>query len=118
MRRKAVVLAVSLIVIIFLPVMMFGLMASVNEYADQGISGAVDCNGPLTVMMFIVPALLVYVAGAIYYAVLLRGARRSLTAAVLMVLCAVIVFAGGRKAWAAYTEKSRPEHRETCGEDW
>ena len=118
MRRKPVVLAVSLIVIIFLPIMMFGLMASVNEYEDQGISGAVDCDGPLTVMIFIVPSLVVYAAGAIYYAVLLRGVGRSLPAVVLMVLCAVMVFAGGRKAWAAYGEKIRPEHRETCGEGW
>jgi glucan phosphoethanolaminetransferase (alkaline phosphatase superfamily) len=118
MRRKSVVLAVSLIVIIFLPIMMFGLMASVNEYEDQGISGAVDCDGPLAVMIFIVPSLVIYAAGAIYYAVLLRGVGRSLPAVVLMVLCAVMVLAGGRKAWAAYGEKIRPEHRESCGEGW
>jgi glucan phosphoethanolaminetransferase (alkaline phosphatase superfamily) len=118
MRRKPVVLAVSLIVIIFLPIMMFGLMASVNEYEDQGVSGAVDCDGPLTVMIFIAPSLVVYAAGAIYYGVLLRGAGRSLPAVVLMVLCAAMVFAGGGKAWAAYGEKIRPEHRETCGEGW
>lgn len=118
MRRKAAVLAVSLIVIIFLPIALFGLMASVNEYRDQGISGAVDCNGPLTVMLFIVPSLVVYAAGAVYYAVLLMGVRRSLSAAVLMVLCTVMVFASGRKAWAAYREIIRPEHQETCGEGW
>ena len=118
MKRKVATLAVSLIVIIFLPITLFGLMLSVNEYQDQGISGAVDCNGPFTVMLFIVPALVVYAAGAIYYAVLLKGARRNLLAATLMVLCVVVVFAAGRKAWAAYSEKSKTEHRETCGEGW
>ena len=118
MRRKPAVVAVSVIVVIFLPVMLFGLMASVNEYRDQGLGGAVDCDGPLTVMLFIVPSLVVYAAGAVYYAVLLKGVRRSLSAAALLVLCLVMVFAAGRKAWAAYSEKSRPEHQETCGEGW
>lgn len=117
MRRKVVVLAASLIVIIFLPVTLFGLMLSVNEYRDQGIGGAVDCNGPLTVMLFIAPSLVVYVAGAIYYALLFKGVRRILPAA-LMVVCALMVFAAGSKAWAAYSEKIRPEHRETCGKGW
>jgi uncharacterized BrkB/YihY/UPF0761 family membrane protein len=118
MRRKLAVLAVSSIVVIFLPFALFGLMSSVNEYRDQGIGGAVDCDGPLTVMLFIAPSLVVYAAGAIYYAVLLKGVRRSLPAAALMVLCAVMVFAAGKKAWAAYSEKVRPEHQETCGEGW
>jgi glucan phosphoethanolaminetransferase (alkaline phosphatase superfamily) len=118
MRRKPDELAVSLIVIIFLPITLLGLMASVNEYRDQGIGGAVDCNGPLAVMLFIVPSLVVYSAGAVYYAVLLKGVRRSLSAAVLLVLCALMMIASGAKAWAAYREKSRPEHRETCGTGW
>jgi uncharacterized membrane protein YhaH (DUF805 family) len=118
MRRKLAVLAVSFI-IIFLPVMLIGLMMSVNEYQDQGISGAVDCNGPLTVMLFIVPSLMVYAGGAVYYAVLLRSSlRQRLLTALLLVLCVVMVFAAGRKAWAAYSERSRPEHQETCGEGW
>ncbi len=116
MRRKLAVSAVSLIVIIFLPITLSGLVASVNEYRDQGISGAVDCNGPLTVMLFIAPSLVVYAGGAIYYAVHLKGAGRSLLMAVLMALCVVMVLAVGVKAWAAYSEKIRPEHLETCGE--
>lgn len=118
MRPKRTAFIVSLIVILFLPVTLFGLMASVNEYRDQGIGSAVDCNGPLTVLLFIAPSLVVYAAGAIYYAVLLKSVKRSLSAAVLMVLCVVMVFAAGKKAWAAYSEKSRPEHQETCGKGW
>jgi uncharacterized membrane protein len=118
MKLKVTTLAVSLIVIIFLPITLFGLMASVNEYHDQGVGGAVDCNGPYSVMLFIVPALIIYAAGAVYYAVLLKGQRRSVLAAGMLILCVVIVIASGRKAWAAYSEKSRPEHQETCGEGW
>jgi uncharacterized membrane protein (UPF0182 family) len=118
MKLKVATLAVSLIVIFCLPITLFGLMASVNEYHDQGISGAVDCNGPLTVMLFIAPSLLVYAAGAVYYAVLLKKQRQSVLAAGLMVLCLVMMIASGRKAWAAYREKIRPEHLETCGKGW
>ena len=93
-------------------------MLSVNEYEDQGISGAVDCNGPFGVMIVIVPSLVVYAAGAIYYAVLLKKQKQSVLAAVLMVLCLVMASVAGGKAWAAYGEKIRPEHLESCGEDW
>lgn len=116
MERKLVVVTVSLIVIIFLPVALLGLLLSVNEYHDQGIAGGVDCNGPATVMLFAAPSLVIHAAGAVYYALLLKGGRRSLLAAVLMVLCVLMASASGGKAWAAYGEKSRPEHRETCGE--
>ena len=118
MRRKPVVLAMSIIVIVFLPITMFGLMLSVNEYQDQGISGAVDCNGPLTVMVWIIPCCVVYVAGAIYFAVLLKDVSRNRLAGVLLVLCAVMMCAAGGKAWTAYSEKNRPEHRVSCGEGW
>ena len=118
MRLKLATWAVTLIVILFLPIALFGLLASVNEYRDQGISGAVDCNGPLTVMLFIAPSLVVYAAGAAYYGLLLKGGRRSLLTAALMTLCVVMMLASGGKSWAAYSEKRRPEHRESCGEGW
>lgn len=118
MRLKQTASIVSFIVIIFLPITLFGLMLSVNEYQDQGIGGAVDCNGPLTVMLFLAPSLVVYAASAIYYAVLLKSVQRSLSAAGLLVLCVVMVFAAGRKVWAAYSEKSSPGYQETCGEGW
>jgi hypothetical protein len=118
MRLKLATWAVTLIVILFLPIALFGLLASVNEYRDQGISGAVDCNGPLTVMLFIAPSLVVYAAGAAYYGLLLKGGRQSLLTAALMTLCVVMTLASGGKSWAAYSEKRRPGHRESCGEGW
>lgn len=118
MTRKPAGPAIPLIVIGFLPVVLFGLVASVNEYRDQGIAGAVDCNGPLTVMLFIAPSLVVYAGGAVYHAALLKGGRRSLPTVALLALCLVMVLAAGGKARAAYGEKSRFEHRESCGNGW
>ena len=67
MRHKvAVVGKRSLIVIIFLPITLFGLMLSVNEYRDQGMA-AHRATVPLTVMALMAPSLVVYIGGAAYY---------------------------------------------------
>lgn len=116
--RKLAALMMPLIVAIFLPVALLGLLFSVNEYRDQGIGGTVDCNGPLTVLLFAVPSLVVYAAGAVYYAMLLKGVGRSLRAALLMVLCLGMALASGGKAWAAYREQLRPEYQQTCSGGW
>ena len=118
MRWKLGVLLMPFVVTLFLPIALIGLLASVNEYQDQGIANAVDCDGPLTVMLFVVPSVVVYTAGAIYYAVLLKGRGRRLPAAVLMVLCLGMASATGVKAGAAYREKIRPDHQQTCGGGW
>jgi hypothetical protein len=114
--RKLAGPIMACIVTLFLPVALFSLMASVNEYRDQGIEGAVDCNGPLSTLLFALPSLMVYAAGAVYYAMSLKGVGRSLSAALLLVLCLGMAFATGRKALAAYREQLRPEYQQTCGE--
>jgi hypothetical protein len=78
------------------------------------MSSLAECDGPGTVMLLVGPALAVYAAGAVYYALLLKGRMRD----VLVVLCAVMMIAAGGKAWAAYRETTRPVHRRTCGEGW
>lgn len=117
MKRKVVAVAVSLIVVAFLPVTLVGLLLPVNDYRATGVGDIPDCDGPLGIMLLIAPSLVVYAAGLAYYAVLLRG-RRSAWAAALMVLCVLMLMAAGGKGWAAYAEKSRPEHRDACGEGW
>jgi hypothetical protein len=89
-------------------------MLSVNDYRDQGIQGAVECDGPFSVMLFVGPSLAVYAASAVYYAVLFKGQKRS----VPVFLCAVMMVAAGGKAWTAYREASRPEHQRVCEGRW
>lgn len=114
MWRTVATSAVSLIVIIFLPITLVGLMLPVNDYEAQGMSSLAECDGPGSVMLLVGPALVVYAAGAIYYAVLLKGQRR----VVLVMLCVVMMVAAGGKAWAAYRETTRPVHQRHCGEGW
>jgi hypothetical protein len=103
-----------LIVIIFLPIALLGMLLPINDYEAQGMSSLADCDGPLAIMLIIGPSLAVYAAGAIYYSVVLKGRRRFVLAA----LCAVMMVAAGGKAWAAYRETTRPVHRSHCGEGW
>jgi hypothetical protein len=114
MWRTVATAAVSLVVILFLPITLLGLMLPVNDYAAQGMSSLAECDGPGSVMLFVGPSLVVYAAGAIYYAVILKGTKRG----VLVVLCAVMFVAAGTKAWAAYRETARPVHQRMCGGGW
>ena len=106
--------AVSLIVIIFLPITLVGLMLPVNDYEAQRMSSLAECDGPASVMLLVGPSLAVYAAGAIYYAVFLKKGKRE----VLVVLCVVMMVAAGGKAWAAYRETTRPVHRIHCAGGW
>jgi uncharacterized BrkB/YihY/UPF0761 family membrane protein len=115
MWRTVAKWAVSLIFIIFLPIALLGLIVPIDDYRAQGIIGPVDCDGPLAVMLLVVPSLAVYAAGAVYYAVHPKGRRRSVSATVMAVVCAVMMVASGGKTWAAYREMIGPEHQRACG---
>jgi hypothetical protein len=114
MWRTVATAAVSLIVIMFLPIALLGLLLPINEYEIEGLNSLADGDGPLGTMLLIGPSIVVYLAGAIYYALVLKGKRR----VVLAMLCAVMIVAVGGKAWAAYRETTRPVYRSHCGEGW
>lgn len=63
MKRTLVSVAVSLNVIIFLPITLVGLLLPVNDYRAMDISDIPDCDGPLAIMLLIAPSLVVYAAG-------------------------------------------------------
>jgi hypothetical protein len=118
MMRKVVTVGVSLIVIAFVPITLFGVLLPVNEYRAVGIGDIPECDGPLTVMLFIAPSLVVYTAGAAYCAWLLRGRGRSTWVAALMVLCVVMLIAAGSSPHTPPSLYRRPDHRDACGEGW
>ena len=105
--------AVSLIVVIFLPITFMGLILPVNDYRAQGMSGVADCDGPLAIMILIAPSLIVYAGGAAYYAMVLKGQKRS----ALVFLCVLMVLAAGAKTWTVFREQLSAEHQSDCGEN-
>ena len=73
-----------------LPIVLMSGVASPNEYKAWGVD-AVDCDGPLGVMMFAVPGLLIYGVGAIAYG---SGYRKRLNLAVAGVCLMACLFLG------------------------
>lgn len=62
MKNKVLVL-----LILSLPLAFMSVLLSSNEYVTQGIT-AVDCDGPIGVMIFAIPTYFIYGIGGIIYA--------------------------------------------------
>jgi len=54
-----------ILMLVFMPIALLGMTMSGNEYQEMGIEGAIDCDGVLSVLLFAVPALLIYLTLAI-----------------------------------------------------
>lgn len=80
---------------------------------SPSMSGVADCDGPLAIMILIAPSLIVYAGGAAYYAMVLKGQKRS----ALVFLCVLMVLAAGAKTWTVFREQLSAEHQSDCGEN-
>ncbi|KAA1182262.1 hypothetical protein FP026_09260 [Rhizobium tropici] len=102
-------LVLYLALIAALPVALMAAVLPVNTYRAQGIE-APDCDGPISVLFFALPALLIYGAGAI---LLYRKRKRRFHLAVS--LCCLLVFCTvGWNAAAALRESYGPASVEAC----
>lgn len=96
------------------PLCALGLLASPNEYRDMGIQGGIDCDGPLSVLLFAVPAFLVYLAGLAAFARSTRrtgGARYAAVAIASGLVCLALGFAIASASEALLSA----DHRSSCG---
>ena len=92
-----------------LPFAILAAALPVNSYRPQGIE-AIDCDGPMSVLIFALPVLLIYGAGAI-----LLYRDRSLRFHVVAALCCAAVFcAVGWNAAAAIRESHGDASIEAC----
>ncbi|MBB2752154.1 UNVERIFIED_ORG: Mn2+/Fe2+ NRAMP family transporter [Rhizobium aethiopicum] len=80
-------LAVYLILLLALPLATLAILFPANVYRAQGIA-APDCDGPLQVLIFALPAVLIYSAGAF---LVYRAGRRFHR--LVFLLCLVIALA-------------------------
>ncbi|AYG67287.1 MULTISPECIES: hypothetical protein [unclassified Rhizobium] len=103
------VLVLYLALIAAFPVALLATVLPVNTYRAQGIE-ALDCDGPISVLTFALPALLIYGAGAI---LLYRKRKRRFHLAAS--LCCLLVFCTvGWNAAAALRESYGPASVEAC----
>lgn len=73
------------VLIAMFPVAVFGVAGTANEYRAIGVDG-VDCDGPLSVLLFALPAITVYgIAASIFF---YRFRRRG--SLVLGIICGLI----------------------------
>jgi hypothetical protein len=83
-----------------LPVAMLGAVSEANEYRAMGVD-ALDCDGPLGVLLFAVPAILI-----LWY----RRLRSAVAACLRGLICVPVAINIG----AALRESNRPDVREGC----
>ena len=76
-----------LLLVALLPVAAMALLADANSYRAQGI-GAIDCDGPMRVLMFAIPAVFAYGAGAVIHGL----GRRFVVAALCAAVCVPLAF--------------------------
>lgn len=94
-----------LLLLALLPVAALALLADANSYRAQGID-AIDCDGPMRVMIFAVPALLAYGAGAIINGL----GRRFFVAALCVAICVPLAF----NTAAALGESRKNDREPVC----
>lgn len=97
-----------LLLIALLPVAGLALLADANSYRAQGID-AIDCDGPIGVFIFAVPALLAYGAGAI-----LNGLGRRF---VVTALCVAICIPLALNIVAALIESRKNDREPVCSSE-
>lgn len=94
-----------LLLVALLPVAALALLADANSYRAQGID-AIDCDGPMSILIFAVPAILTYGAGAIINGL----GRRFVVAALCVAICVPLAF----KMTAALSESRKNDREPVC----
>lgn len=92
-----------------LPAALLGAVSVPNEYRAMGVD-ALDCDGPLGVLFFAVPAILIYGAGAIINGRRFRRPRSAIAACLCGLICVPLAI----NIAAALRESSLPDVREGC----
>lgn len=92
------------------PIAVLGLLATPNEYRDIGID-AVDCDGPISVLIAAVPALAAY---AIIGWMFVSGAKRH-RSRVAAVFCGLVCLALAWNIGMALRENQRNAVETVCG---
>ena len=118
-RKSKFILYVFLtFLVLALPIPVFALLAMPNEYSiAMGIEGAVDCDGPGTVMLFAIPSYAIYGLGGCTLATIAIR-KKSRLYGFLAIFCLLLVALITPNAVKAYIETKKPAYIQSCGESW
>ena len=95
----------TVILVLCLPIALMAIITPANEYLAQGID-AVDCDGPLSVFIFAIPAYFLYGLGFLFF--IIGYARNSLqTYLALTLLCGLVVLAITPNTIVAFNEQDK-----------
>ncbi|WP_315835153.1 hypothetical protein [Bradyrhizobium prioriisuperbiae] len=100
-RRKLIRWLGFSVLLLVLPLALFAIVVPPNEYKAQGID-ALDCDGPIGVYLFALPALLIYGAGAVINGRCYRNRLNLSVSVICVVLCLLMAASIGR----AYQEQA------------
>jgi hypothetical protein len=103
--------------VLAIPIAFLAALLLPNEYLAQGIEGAVDCDGPLGVMLFAIPSYVMYGAGVIGFGII-AARKRNWFYGITALLCLIVIIIISPNVSKAYREHSSSQHQQTCGEGW
>lgn len=74
----------------FIPIAFIAFSLSVNKYTVLGMKEAVDCDGPLSVMLFSIPVYIVYGVGLLIFGKALFISRK-IKYIIMFILCLSVI---------------------------
>lgn len=109
----------SSILLLLLPVALMAAILPPNEYAAIGLKGAVDCDGPMSVMMFAIPSYVIYGTGALAFIIKYKRSGLKITLLVALACCIVCaVITPNVVAATKQHETNISKQFNTCGKGW
>ncbi|PHS30498.1 MAG: hypothetical protein COA92_09735 [Sulfurovum sp.] len=105
--------------VLFLPVAWFAVILPPNEYLAQGIESAVDCDGPIGVMVFAIPSYIVYGMGIFSFISIYLETRNTNYLLVVFICCSILA-AVTPNVLAAISQHdiNALKYVDTCGKGW
>ena len=103
--------------VLAIPIALLAALLLPNEYLAQGIEGAVDCDGPLGVMLFAIPSYIIYGAGVVSFGII-AARKKNWFYGITALLCLMVIIIISPNVSQAYREHSSSLHQQTCGEGW
>lgn len=108
-----------LFLILFFPIALLAIFTLPNEYASLALESAVDCDGPITVMIYAIPSYLLYGSSLIIFTLYTFKSKKWGYLSIV-VFCGIVVSAITPNVITAITfhEINKTENMTKCQKGW